>query len=67
MPTAEELFTETFRRFNNNWNVINSIRQFLAVTGSIAPVAMRSITPVRWRCLLLIPTSGRSSGKSISR
>lgn len=41
MPTAEELFTETFRRFNNNWNVIRAIRQFLAVTGSIAPLAMQ--------------------------
>lgn len=41
VPTAEELFTETFRRFNNNWNVINAIRQFLTVTGSIAPLAMQ--------------------------
>ena len=41
MPTAEELFTETFRRFNNNWNVIRAIRRFLAVTGSIAPLAMQ--------------------------
>jgi len=41
MPTAEELFTETFRRFNNNWNVISAIRQFLTVTGSIAPLAMQ--------------------------
>src|SRR4051812_1399339 len=41
MPTAEELFTETFRRFNNNWNVINAIGQFLTVTEGFAPLAMR--------------------------
>jgi hypothetical protein len=39
-PTAEQLFTETFRRFNNNWNVISAIRQFLMVTERIAPLAM---------------------------
>ena len=39
--TAEDLFNETFRRFNKNWTVINAIRQFLKVTGGIAPVAMQ--------------------------
>jgi hypothetical protein len=41
MTTAEELFTETFRRFNNNWNVILSLRQFLSATGSVAPLALK--------------------------
>jgi len=26
-PTAEDLFTETFRRFTNNWTIIGSFRQ----------------------------------------
>jgi hypothetical protein len=41
MPTAEEQFLETFRRFNNNWNLVLSLRQFLAATGSIAPLAVQ--------------------------
>jgi hypothetical protein len=41
MTTAEELFTETFRRFNNNWNVILSLRQFVSATGSVAPLALK--------------------------
>jgi len=41
MSTVEDLFTETFRRFNSNWNVIGAIRDFLKVTGSIAPLAMQ--------------------------
>ena len=40
MSTAEEHFTATFRRFNNNWNVISAIRQFVTVTGSTAPLAL---------------------------
>jgi hypothetical protein len=41
MAAAEELFTETFRRFNNNWNVILSLRQFVAATGTVAPLALK--------------------------
>lgn len=36
MTTAEELFTDTFRRFMANWNVIISLRQ---VSGAVMPVA----------------------------
>jgi hypothetical protein len=36
MPTAEELFTDTFRRFMANWNVIISLRQ---VASAVLPVA----------------------------
>jgi hypothetical protein len=41
MTGAEELFTEAFRRFNNNWNVILSLRQFVSATGSVAPLALK--------------------------
>jgi hypothetical protein len=41
MPTAEEQFLETFRRFNNNWNLVLSLRQFRTATDSIAPLALQ--------------------------
>src|ERR1035438_3432181 len=41
MPTAEEQFLETFRRFNNNWNLVLSLRQFRAATDGIAPLALQ--------------------------
>jgi len=41
MIAAEELFTETFRRFNNNWNVVLSLRQFVSATESVAPLALK--------------------------
>lgn len=41
MLSAEEQFLETFRRFNNNWNLVLSLRQFLAATDSIAPLAVQ--------------------------
>ena len=41
MPTAKEEFLETFRRFNNNWNLVLSLRQFVAATGGVAPFAIQ--------------------------
>lgn len=41
MSTAEDQFLETFRRFNNNWNLILSLRQFLVATGGSAPLAVQ--------------------------
>jgi len=46
MPTAQDQFLETFRRFNNNWNLVLSLRQFLAATGSIAPLAVQEYNSV---------------------
>jgi len=55
MSTPEELFTETFRRFNNNWNVINAIRQFVTVAGSIAPLAMKEYHAGQMEVLSAMP------------
>lgn len=62
MSTPEKLFTETFRRFNNNWNVIRAIRQFVTVTGSIALLAMKEYHASQMEVLSAYPDFRRVFG-----
>jgi hypothetical protein len=43
MPTAEEVFTETFQRFLKNWSFITALRQVGGVALPIAEIALGQI------------------------
>jgi hypothetical protein len=43
MPTAEDLFSETFGRFMKNWTFIISLRQFADVAFPLAEEALSAV------------------------
>lgn len=51
MPTAEEVFSETFGRFISNWSFVVSLRQISEVAlplaaGTLAPVHANAVEAI---------------------
>lgn len=57
MPTAEEVFTDTFRRFMTNWNVISSLRQ---VSSAVMPLAEQIVAALHRDFLAVFAQDPRS-------